>query len=57
MRHLGATDVVVAAGEPRQLCDLYACGYLGWVENKRGNLQIVQVEHAGRSSLPTVVGD
>lgn len=46
MRYLGATDVVVATGEPRQLCDLYASGYLGWVENKRGNLQIFQVEHA-----------
>jgi len=58
MRYLGATDAAVATGESRQTCDLYASGYLGWVENKRGNLQIVQVEHAaaivaadGRSGL------
>ncbi|WP_374009887.1 hypothetical protein [Leifsonia sp. LS-T14] len=46
MRYLGAADVVVATGEPRRFCDLYASDYLGWVENQRGNLQIVRVEHA-----------
>lgn len=46
MRFLGATDAVVAKGEPRQSCDLYASGYLGWVENKRGNLGLEAVERA-----------
>ncbi|WP_157498217.1 hypothetical protein [Leifsonia sp. Leaf336] len=48
MRYLGATDAVVAMGDSRQSCDLYASGYLGWVENNRGNLQIGQVEHAAK---------
>lgn len=46
MRFLGATDTVVAMGESRQSCDLYASGYLGWVDNKRGNLEVEFVERA-----------
>jgi len=46
MRYLGASDAVVAAGEPRQVCDLYASRYLGWVENRRGNLEVELVERA-----------
>lgn len=46
MHYLGAADVVVATGEARQICDLYGSRYLGWVENKTGNLEIEQVEHA-----------
>lgn len=46
MRYLGATDAVVAAGEARQICDLYGSHHLGWVENKTGNLKIELVVHA-----------
>ncbi|MGO4593128.1 hypothetical protein AB4Z18_04830 [Leifsonia sp. 2TAF2] len=46
MRYLGATDAVVAAGDSRRVCDLYGSRYLGWVENKRGNLEVELVERA-----------
>lgn len=46
MNYLGVTDAVVAAGESRQVCDLYGSRYVGWVENKRGNLAVGLVEHA-----------
>lgn len=46
MHYLGATDAVVATGEARQTCALYASHYLGWVENKRGNLEVELVERA-----------
>ena len=46
MHYLGAEDAVVATGEPRLICDLYGSRYLGWVENKRGNLEIGLVERA-----------
>jgi len=49
MRYLGASDAVVATGESRQICALYSSGYLGWVENKRGNLGLDAVERAGRT--------
>jgi hypothetical protein len=49
MRYLGATDAVVATGESRQTCDLYGSRYLGWVENKRGNLGLEAVELAART--------
>jgi hypothetical protein len=46
MRYLGATDAVVAMGESRHSCDVYSSGYLGWLENKRGNLEVELVERA-----------
>lgn len=46
MNYLGVTDAVVAAGKSRQVCDLYGSHYLGWVENKTGNVEIGLVEHA-----------
>jgi len=46
MRYLGATDAVAATGESRQVCDLYGTRYLGWVENRRGNLGLELVERA-----------
>ena len=46
MHYLGATDAVVATGESRHSCDVYSSGYLGWLENKRGNLEVELVEHA-----------
>ncbi|QIZ99420.1 hypothetical protein [Leifsonia sp. PS1209] len=36
----------MAKGESRQTCDLYASRYLGWVENRRGNLGLEAVERA-----------
>lgn len=47
MYYLGAGDAIVATGDSRQLCDLYGSRHLGWVENKRGNLEVRLVEHAG----------
>lgn len=46
MHFLGFADVVVAVGDARQICDLYGSRYLGWVENKRGNLEVELVERA-----------
>jgi hypothetical protein len=46
MRYLGASDAVVATGESRQSCELFASRYLGWVENRRGNLGMEAVERA-----------
>ncbi|MFF2773190.1 hypothetical protein ACFVUP_39455 [Streptomyces bacillaris] len=46
MHYLGVTDVVVAVGEARQVCDLYGSRNLGWVMNKRGNLEVELVERA-----------
>jgi hypothetical protein len=46
MRYLGDTDAVVATGESRRVCDLYGTHYLGWVENRRGNLGLELVERA-----------
>ena len=45
-RPRGATDAVVAEGESRQSCDLYGSRHLGWVENRRGNLEVDLVERA-----------
>lgn len=46
MIYLGAADTVVASGAGVQACDLYSAGYLAWVENKTGNVEIGLVEHA-----------
>jgi hypothetical protein len=46
MVYLGAVDTVMASGEVRQMCDLYSARYLGWVDNRRGNLDVDVVERA-----------
>lgn len=46
MIFLGATDTVAASGTVRQLCDLYSDRYLGWVDNRRGNLDVDIVNRA-----------
>lgn len=46
MHFLGATDAVVATNESRQICELYGSRHIGWVENKRGNLEVEFVERA-----------
>lgn len=50
MIYLGATNTVVAANEIRKTCDLYSSRYLAWVDNRRGNLDIGEVESAARLS-------
>jgi hypothetical protein len=50
MIYLGATDTVAASDGQRILCDLYSSGYLVWVNNRRGNLGIDEVEGAARLS-------
>lgn len=51
MIYLGATDTVAASDESRKLCDLYSSSYLAWVDNRRGNLGIDEVERAARLSV------
>lgn len=46
MIYLGASDTVAAAGAAGQFCDLYSHHYLGWVDNRRGNLDTEAVERA-----------
>jgi hypothetical protein len=46
MVYLGAADTLVAVGGTREVCDLYSSLYLGWVENRRGNLDVDVVEKA-----------
>lgn len=46
MLYLGARDTVVATGAVRQVCDLYSAHYLGWVDNRRGNVGLDVVERA-----------
>jgi len=50
MAHLGAVDAVVADGSAREICDLYSSLYLGWVESRRGNLNLGVVERAAAVS-------
>lgn len=63
MMFLGAGDAVVASAEARELCDTYSSRYLGWVDNRRGNLDVEAVERAaslaaadGREALIFVSG-
>ena len=51
MAHLGATDVVAATGETRQICDLYSAQYLAWVDNERSNLGVELVNRAGGTAV------
>lgn len=58
MVHLGATDARVTGVPANRVCDLYSSNFLGWVENRRGNLDVDLVERAaaisagdGRSAL------
>lgn len=46
MVYLGAADVVIASGAARESCDLYSSGFLAWVDNSRGNLDVGAVEIA-----------
>ncbi|MEY9852306.1 hypothetical protein ABH923_001984 [Leifsonia sp. EB41] len=46
MIYLGAADAVVASGMTRESCDIYSSGFLAWVDNSRGNLDIDVVEKA-----------
>ncbi|QIZ99848.1 hypothetical protein [Leifsonia sp. PS1209] len=50
MIYLGAADTVVAAGAAVQACELYSAGYLAWVDNQRGNLDMAQVTRAASVS-------
>lgn len=63
MLRLGATDTVVAREVASEVCDLYSSRYLGWVESRRGNLDLAVVERAalisssdGRAALVFVAG-
>jgi len=63
MIFLGATDTVAVSGTARPFCDLYSNRYLGWVYNRRGNLDVDEVERAaslagtdGRPALIFVSG-
>lgn len=63
MVYLGAVDTVVASGETDQVCDLYGSAYLGWVDSRRGNLDVDVVEKSanlaatdGRRALIFVPG-
>lgn len=47
MVFLGETDVVVTVGESHDVCDLYSKRFLGWVDNRRGNVGLELVERAG----------
>jgi hypothetical protein len=46
MIYLGASDTVIASGEARRACDLYGSRFLGWVDARRGNVDIDIVERA-----------
>lgn len=46
MIYLGASDTVIASGEARRTCDLYGSRFLGWVDARRGNVDIDIVERA-----------
>lgn len=50
MVHLGATDTRAAEESTHHVCDLYSTHFLGWVENRRGNLDIDLVERAAATS-------
>lgn len=50
MIYLGAVDTVLASGATVQACDLYSAGYLAWVDNDRGNLDVPHVMRAASLS-------
>lgn len=50
MVHLGADDTHASEGPARDVCDLYSSHFLGWVENRRGNLEVDAVERAAATS-------
>lgn len=50
MVHLGATDARAVGPSPERVCDLYSTHFLGWVENRRGNLDVGLVERAATTS-------
>lgn len=50
MVHLGATDTRTTEESARHVCDLYSSHFLGWVENRRGNLDVDIVESAASTS-------
>jgi hypothetical protein len=50
MIYLGAAETVAASGDARELCDLYSSRYLAWVDNRRGNLGLGEVDAAARLS-------
>lgn len=50
MVHLGAIDARAAEVSAHHVCDLYSTYFLGWVENRRGNLDIDLVERAAATS-------
>ena len=45
MIYLGAVDAVVTHGEARAVCDLYSANFLGWVDNRRQNLDVDVVKN------------
>lgn len=50
MVHLGAIDTRTADESAQHVCDLYSSHYLGWVESRRGNLDVDLVERAATTS-------
>ena len=50
MVHLGATDARATGVAANRVCDLYSSGFLGWVENRRSNLDVDLVERAAATS-------
>ncbi|MEY9852824.1 hypothetical protein ABH923_002502 [Leifsonia sp. EB41] len=51
MIYLGASDTVVASGDDRRACDLYSSRYLGWVDNRMGNLEVELVERSASVAI------
>lgn len=50
MVHLGASDARATEETALDVCDLYSSHFLGWVENRRGNLDVDPVERAAATS-------
>lgn len=50
MVHLGATDARATDLRANRVCDLYSSHFLGWVETRRGNLDVDLVERAAAIS-------
>lgn len=50
MVHLGATDARTTEQSRNRVCDLYSSYFLGWVDNRRGNLDVDLVERAAAAS-------
>lgn len=46
MVFLGATDTVAASGPVSEVCNLYSSMYVGWVDNRRGNIDADVVQRA-----------